>query len=1068
MKIKGQGWSTSKWTCRDGSTTGKYEDCPAFTPPPKSDVEEKYMIFSVAIGDSVDNDKINTLAGNKNNDEINTLAGNKSERKISVDNFNQLNNVISNLESQICALPVNCAYETTEQKTQCDCQTGLHTITKTHTITQEPANGGAACTLDGTPLTQQVTTVVLNGVSCDTSTCPIDCVDKEVVTQDEQCTCNNGIGSSNVYTNYEIVTPAQNNGAQCVRKGFTTERDCSDECPVDCVDKEVVTQDEQCTCDKGKGSLKVYTNYEIVTPAQNNGAQCARKGFTTERDCSDDCPVDCVDKEVVTQDEQCTCDNGKGSLIVYTNYEIVTPAQNNGARCVREGFTTERDCSNDCPVDCVDKEVVTQDEQCTCDKGKGNLNVYTNYEIVTPAQNNGAQCARKGFTTERDCSDDCPVDCVDKEVVTQDEQCTCDKGKGSLNVYTNYEIVTPAQNNGAQCVREGFATERDCSDDCPVDCVDKEVVTQDEQCTCDKNEQCTCDNGKGSLNVYTNYEIVTPAQNNGAQCVREGFTTKKDCSEECPIERVDCVDQESIIRGECTCHEGTGTLEAQFIYEIITLPKGEGRECTRKNKMVEEDCSVQCPVDCIDQEVVEEDQCTCSKGIGVYNIDTSYKVVTEAKNGGAECTRESTTVKQDCSVQCPVDCVDKEVVEEEQCSCTDGIGTYKVTTAYKVISGAQNGGAECSRESTTVEKDCSIQCPVDCVDQEMVEEEQCSCSDGVGVYNIHRSYEIITRAQNGGAECTRESTTVKQDCSIQCPVDCVDKEVVEEEQCSCIDGVGTFKVTTAYEVITGAQNGGAECSRESTTVEKDCSKQCPVDCVDQEMVDEEQCFCSDGVGVYNIHTSYKIITGAQNGGAECTRQSTTVKQDCKQCSCTDGIGTYNVTTAYEIITIAQNGGAECTRESNTVEKDCSKQCPVDCVDQQVVSEEQCSCSEGVGTYKVTTAYEIIAGAQNGGAECTRETTITESDCSSECIVVTEEIKEDEDQDGGSNTAIIAGAAAAGAAFLAAGAGIAYLVRQNSLSAPSASDADRNFIDQATTQVMNPLHTDTSMFTNNAL
>jgi len=88
-----------------------------------------------------------------------------------------------------------------------------------------------------------------------------------------------------------------------------------------------------------------------------------------------------------------------------------------------------------------------------------------------------------------------------------------------------------------------------------------------------------------------------------------------------------------------------------------------------------------------------------------------------------------------------------------------------------------------------------------------------------------RTRAITVDVAHGGAECP--ALTESRTCDLMCPVDCVMSDFSEWSECSEPCGGGTR--TRTRQVVSGAENGGAECGATEET--EACNEQhCPVDC----------------------------------------------------------------------------------------------------------------------------------------------------------------------------------------------------------------------------------------------
>jgi hypothetical protein len=364
-------------------------------------------------------------------------------------------------------------------------------------------------------------------------------------------------------------------------------------------------------------------------------------------------------------------------------------------------------------------------------------------------------------------------------------------------------------------------------------------------------------------------------------------------------EVVDCVGSWEEVPNEQfgTCSSACGGGSIRKRYRVSQKAENGGRECPERDGVAKffdcntQPCESEEPVDCVGVwEEVPDDALfgTCSEECGGGYIIKKYRVLQEAKNGGASCWPNSdgetslfTCNNQPCPE--PVDCVGAwEQVADATCSETCGGGT--IEEEYNISTEAENGGQSCpnSQGDRRNTKECNTQpcpVPVDCVGA-WEEVADATCSESCGGGTIEEEYNISTQAQNGGQACqiadgTRRNTKT---CNTQpCPVevDCVGAwEEVADATCSETCGGGTIE--EEYKISTQAQNGGQACpnNQGDTRNIKECNTQpCPVavDCVGawEEVADAT---CSVECGGGTIEEEYKISTQAQNGGQVCPNE----------------------------------------------------------------------------------------------------------------------------------------------------------------------------------------------------
>jgi Spondin-like TSP1 domain len=151
---------------------------------------------------------------------------------------------------------VDCGVSTWSDWSSCSVKCGGGIQTQTRTVTQQAANGGAAC-----PTTLSQTQ------ACNTQGCPVDCV---VSAWSAFSACSTSCGGGNQTATRAVVTPAAYGGAACPSLSMT--QSCNlQPCPVDCV---VSSWSNWTDCSTRCGGGTQSQSRTVVTAAANGGAAC--------------------------------------------------------------------------------------------------------------------------------------------------------------------------------------------------------------------------------------------------------------------------------------------------------------------------------------------------------------------------------------------------------------------------------------------------------------------------------------------------------------------------------------------------------------------------------------------------------------------------------------------------------------------------------------------------------------------------------------------------------------------------------------------------------------------------
>ena len=669
------------------------------------------------------------------------------------------------------ACPEDCEGSWDEWST-CTKTCGVGTTSRTFTVSDAAANGGASCDHQNGHVSE---------VSCSTEDCPVDCVGSWSAWSECDTTCGE-TGES--HRTFVVTTLPTNGGQTCVERANAVEtQECNTAvaCPVDCVGG---WSSWSVVCTQSCGGGVLTRTFTEASPAQSGGVDCpAEQSETATVPCqTQECPVDCEGSWDGWGSCSATCGGGMQSQ----TYRVSVAAEFGGQSCPRaDGAVASQNCETQaCPVDCVGEW--NSWGSCSHSCGADGTRQRT-FGVSQVAAHGGEQCAyTAGESDSESCNTnvDCPVDCIG---AWSDWDFACSVSCGGGFDTRTFVVETEAAFGGVECANDdGETSTRDCStQDCPVDCEGEWQPWG--SCT------TTC----GSAGTRTReFAISVEAQHGGAACTyNDGADDVDECVDMDPC-AIDCEGSWSEY-GECDKTCGTGVKYKTFV--VTTEADFGGSECVASaGDESAMSCNTQnCPRDC-EGEWGEWQGCSLTCGGGEQF--QYFQITTAAAHGGVPCDYAAGDANdgRSCNTDlCPIDCEGSWGEWSDQCSrsCNGG---YHVRH-YSVDTPSENGGTACPYDDMTCHfLPCNTQeCPVDC--EGAWDQEWSSCSESCGSGLQYKTYHVSQEALFGGAECPADDEeTVQQQCNThECPDPC---EGSWSEWATCTTSCGAGTKTRSFEL----------------------------------------------------------------------------------------------------------------------------------------------------------------------------------------------------------------------------------------------------------------------------
>jgi hypothetical protein len=260
---------------------------------------------------------------------------------------------------------VDCKVSSWSDWGACTKTCGGGTQTRTRTVTENAAYGGAECP------------ALTETQACNTQACPADCKVGDWSAWGE---CSKPCGTGSQTRTRSVTQQAANGGAIC--PSLSEMQNCNTQaCPIDC---QVGEWTAWSACDKSCGGGKQTRTRLITKPAENGGKPCP--ALTETQDCNTQaCPVDC---KVSEWSAWSACDKTCGGGTQTRTRTVTRAAANGGKECPL--LTETQACNTQtCPVDC---KVSEWSAWSACDKTCGGGTQTRTRSVTVPAANNGKDC----------------------------------------------------------------------------------------------------------------------------------------------------------------------------------------------------------------------------------------------------------------------------------------------------------------------------------------------------------------------------------------------------------------------------------------------------------------------------------------------------------------------------------------------------------------------------------------------------------------------------------------------------------------------------------------------------
>jgi hypothetical protein len=471
-------------------------------------------------------------------------------------------------QSQSCneqPCPVDCAVTAYAAWNACTVSCGEGTKTRHRTITTKTQNGGKSC-----PVLSETKT-------CNTQTCPVDCVLSDF---GDWGACSKSCGAGIQSRTRADNVQAAHGGRPCPTPSET--QTCNTHnCPRPCL---LSSWGDWGYCSKTCGGGLQARFRSINQAAGAGGAPCGQ--LTASRSCAEqDCPVDCkMSTFGAWSDCSLSCGGGSQSR---SRSASVNQAYG-GITC--PAATEMRTCnSQDCPVSC---ELSTWSQWSECSVGCGDGTHTKTRTIIRDVSNGGSACGILTHTAACDAGP-CPVNCV---VSAWTAFGPCSKTCGSGTRVRTRSITQKNLHNGATVCPSLSELQVCSSEPCALDC---QVTTYGAWST------CTASCGSGS---QTRARTVTRVASHGGAACPPLQATRSCNTFDCPM---NCVQGNWGEWGDCSVSCGSGHKTRSR--SVIDHPTFGGKYCDAAR--ISTTCNAHpCPTDCVLSAFTSWTQCSASCG----------------------------------------------------------------------------------------------------------------------------------------------------------------------------------------------------------------------------------------------------------------------------------------------------------------------------------------------------------------------------------------------------------------------------------------------------------------------
>jgi hypothetical protein len=819
---------------------------------------------------------------------------------------------------------------------KCSSVCGSGTTRRVRSVLQSAGYGGMSCPM------------LVDEQECNNHACPINC---KVGSFDVWGQCSASCGGGNMVRHREITVVPHHGGAECPQ--LTDTQECSRTiCPQNCVVSDW-TDVGSCSksCDGGS-QLRYRT---VVTPVGFDGMSCPPLLDTNE--CNTAACVSACTVAAWSPFGICTKKCGGGTT---TSTRLITgSASTHAAGLQCSALTRTQDCNTQsCLPVCTaeDCSLAAWGSWGMCSHKCGSGTQHRRRLVLSSQQCAGVACA--GLSETRNChSHPCPVHC---QISAWSDWTPCSLSCGFGESTRTREITTSAAYGGDAC--PNLVQSAACNTHaCPVDCTTSPWSPWSE---CSK----LCATGTQFRTRFLMGQALY-----GGSCVPT-FETQQCNVHQCPV---NCVVSGWSAFGACakTCGGGFQS-RTRSVVSVAT----HGGSCHGALSASTSCNTHACPVDCVVSQWSSFSP--CSAACGIAHKTRTRTVITPPANGAVCPVMEDVQPclgSPSCETACTgpehnIDCIMGAWSMWSSCSAQCG-GGFRQRTRSTMVPAACTG-APCG--VAIVSEPCNQHaCPIGCTVSLWGSWGTCTASCAVGGQSRHRTRDVLSQPQFGGALCPSLLQSEPCNANVVCGVDCVMGSWGSYGSCSTTCGVGTHM--RSRQVLVQPVGNGIACP--STAGFSLCTHgACGQDCVVSSWGSYGTCDKSCGSGSQT--RARTILMGSANGGAACPtlQGQRACNTGCcpvscvlspwgtwSQCSKTCGLG--DKTRARTITTHPSCGGDDCLTQDDrdTCVSGGLHDCPVDCVLGQWAGWGMCNVNCGGGVH--TRTRPVVTSANYGGKAC---------------------------------------------------------------------------------------------------